>query len=98
MSESVIVSRPGPWGNPYRLGEVCGRCGFLHANAGSTIPCFTAYAKERLAKEPDWLEPLHGKRLICSGCAPGASTCHARVLERLRRGPLDPKPRGPGLL
>jgi hypothetical protein len=62
----------------------CPRCGNLHALPGSTIPCFTAYAKERLAEEPEWLKPLRGNTLVCTGCGPGAPTCHARVLERLR--------------
>lgn len=80
---AIVVSRPSPWGNPYVIGQVCQRCGELHARAGSTIPCFTAYAKETLAADPKWLEPLKGRTLKCTGCPPGASTCHARVLERL---------------
>lgn len=80
----VTVSRPSPWGNPYVLGQKCRRCGELHALRGSTIRCFTAYVKERLEKEPNWLAPLAGKTLVCAGCVPNAETCHARVLERMR--------------
>lgn len=81
----LYVSRPSIWGNPYVMGKICLNCGKLHDQPGSTIPCFEEYARKRIAREPGWLKPLLGKTLLCSGCKPGALTCHARVLERLRK-------------
>lgn len=82
LHKIVIVSRPSPWGNPYKLGEYCQRCGRLHSEPGSTIPCFTKYLDEWIAQDPDYLVPLMGKVLICKGCQTNAPTCHARVYER----------------
>lgn len=84
MSGAIVwVSRPSPWGNPYPLGEVCTRCGQLHEKRGSTIPCFEAYLKERLAENPNFIEPLRGATLRCHGCRLDAETCHVRVYERV---------------
>lgn len=41
----------GTFGNPYRVGSVCGRCRQFHASAGATLPCFEAYLRERLASD-----------------------------------------------
>ncbi len=82
LHKIVIVSRPSEWGNPYKLGEYCSRCGRLHSEPGSTIPCFTSYLDALIAENPDYLVPLMGKVLICKGCAHRAPTCHARVYER----------------
>lgn len=79
----VVISRPSPWGNPYELGKGCPRCHDVHVVRGSTIPCFKLYADERLTADPQWLEPLRGKVLLCNGCPRGARTCHARVIEKL---------------
>lgn len=88
-SQFVNVGRSTPWGNPYVLGEMCPRCMDVHGKRGSTIACFTEYAKRRLEQEPRWLEPLAGRILWCPGCVPNAETCHARVLERLRPLRID---------
>lgn len=72
------VGRTTPWGNPYRVGTP------KYPTAGSTIPAFEVYARARLLREPEWLEPLVGKTLWCPGCGLHSPTCHARVLERLR--------------
>lgn len=79
----VVAGRGTPWGNPYRLGGACSACGAMHEERGSTLACFEAYARERLLREPTWLDPLRGARLGCPGCPDGALTCHVRVLERL---------------
>lgn len=81
----IYVSRPSVWGSPYPLGEVCTRCGELHEEAGSTIPCFQGYLLEKLAVEPTFIDTLGApgeKTLLCTGCEPGAETCHARVYEQ----------------
>lgn len=45
------------------------------------IRAFRLYARLRLRREPDWLEPLRGKDLACF-CNRGAF-CHADVLLEL---------------
>lgn len=69
---AVYVGRPSAWGNPFRAGK--------DGTREAVIAKFEAYALERLTREPDWLEPLRGKDLVC-WCAPLA--CHADVLLRL---------------
>jgi len=64
---SISVTRPGRWGNPFK--------------GPDAIERFRAYAEERLAREPAWLEPLRGRDLLC-WCAP-SSRCHADVLLEL---------------
>ena len=73
--DAIYVGRPTQWGNPFRAGK--------DGTLAEVVAKFEAYAVERLAREPDWLEPLKGKSLIC-WCAPLA--CHADVLLRLANG------------
>ena len=60
------------WGNPFRVGK--------DGTREEVIEKFEDYAIKRLTREPDWLEPLRGKDLVC-WCFPKA--CHADVLLRL---------------
>lgn len=87
---AVIVTRPGKWGNPYRVGER--HPDFIHCpeagiesppveNATIAVKLFRRYALGRLTDEPRWLEPLRGKDLAC-WCAPD-KPCHADVLLEL---------------
>lgn len=79
----MYVGRGSQWGNPYRLGHQCSRCGIRHIQRGSTLVCYEQWAREQLAKDPKWLEPLRGQTLECPGCPKGAPTCHGRILEKL---------------
>lgn len=82
------IDRPSPWGNPYRIGDE----GYFTQAAAArfrvdrelAIVLFRMYAQQRLAAEPDWLEPLRGKRLAC-WCAPLA--CHGDVIAELLEAP-----------
>ena len=71
-ADAVYVGRPSKWGNPFKVGK--------HGTREEVIGFFEEYARRKLAKEPDWLEPLRGKDLVC-WCAPEA--CHADVLLRM---------------
>ena len=64
--------RGSRWGNPFREGR--------DGTREEAIAKFEEYAIKRLGREPNWLEPLRGKDLIC-WCAP--KPCHADVLLRL---------------
>lgn len=85
---------PGPFGNPVRVGYPCICCGQVHLTAGSTLPCYEAWLKGRLASDAAFREAvagLHNRVLVCF-CKPGP--CHGDVLAsyaQMLRGPrLEP--------
>ena len=69
---AVYVGRGTPWGNPFVIGT--------HGTREVVIAKFTRYAHKRLELEPEWLDSLRGKDIVC-WCAP--EPCHADVLLRL---------------
>jgi len=70
--DSVYVGRPSSWGNPFKLS--------CEADRENSIWMFREYAKEQLAVNAHWLDPLKGKDLVC-WCSP--KPCHADVLLEL---------------
>lgn len=75
-----VRRQPGsPWGNPYVEGR--------HGSRDEVIALFRAWLVEILARDPDFLEPLRGKRLAC-WCAPLA--CHADVIAELIPTGIEP--------
>jgi hypothetical protein len=75
---AVSVARGSPWGNPFVVGrdgdrnEVCGK--------------YEVYARERLAREPAWLEGLRGATGLICWCKDRPDSrvrCHAETLARL---------------
>jgi Domain of unknown function (DUF4326) len=52
---AASVTRPGRWGNPFRIGQ--------DGDRAQVLARFETYARARLAKEPGWLAPLRGKDL-----------------------------------
>ena len=96
-ANTVVVSRPSKWGNPFRIVPVSAR-GPFDVWFGD---CFVAQstdesrareiAVERFRKHllvfnvgDDDLEPLRGKNLAC--WCPLSSPCHADVLLELANG------------
>lgn len=69
---AVLVDRRTPWGNPFVMMD--------ESDRDKVCDQFAEYAKRRLEREPNWLEPLRGKDLIC-WCAP--KRCHASTLIAL---------------
>jgi hypothetical protein len=67
---AIYVGRPTRWGNPYRIE--------LGTPPIRAVALFRDYAEQRLREEPDWLEPLRGKDLVC--WCHSDSDCHATVL------------------
>lgn len=63
---SIYVGRPTQWGNP-----------FSKNSKEQNIADFRTYAEKRIEQEPDWLNPLIGKDLVC-WCSPAG--CHADIL------------------
>ena len=77
-ADAIYVGRPSRWGNPFRAGK--------DGTRDEVIAKFEAYALDKLTREPDWLEPLRGKDLVC-WCFPKA--CHGDVLLRLANERID---------
>ena len=71
-SGAVYVGRPSIWGNPFEIGR--------DGTREDVVLAFYAYGKERLTREPDWLEPLRGRDLVC-WCAP--ALCHVDAIRIL---------------
>lgn len=70
----------GYFGNPYRVGYKCARCGRLHLSGSETMSCFRGYFYERLARDDAFrtrVLQLKGKKLGCF-CKPDA--CHGDVI------------------
>ena len=76
---AVIVDRTSQWGNPFVIGK--------DGNRDEVCDRFEAYAKKRVAEDPEWIKPLVGKDLACH-CAP--KRCHAQTLLRLASDCSDP--------
>jgi hypothetical protein len=74
---AVNVARPGPWGNPYRVGPAM--------PAAEAVEAFREMWSLMLKGRPDHarrqLDTLRGKNLAC-WCKPG-EPCHADVLLEL---------------
>jgi hypothetical protein len=69
----VKVARPGPWGNPFKVG--------IDGDATECVRRFEEITRRRLETEPSFLAPLRGKNLACF-CSLQAP-CHADVLLEL---------------
>lgn len=81
---AVLVDRSSDWGNPF----------VMHGEADRDRVCdlFADYAQWRVARQPDWLEPLRGKDLAC-WCAP--KRCHVETLRELANRPVAVVPPSP---
>jgi len=70
----------GKYGNPVIAGRLCPNCGEKHTTGGSTLKCYEEMLLRSIDYQPDYIEPLRGKHLVCF-CAP--NPCHGDVLLRL---------------
>jgi hypothetical protein len=68
----VLVMRPGPWGNPYRIG--------VHGTREEVLQKYQRYLDAHPYIKRAIKEQLRGKVLGCC-CAP--LPCHADILARL---------------
>jgi hypothetical protein len=91
MPENTVkVTRPGIWGNPFivspkvRPGARSGAEYICVPTVEDAVACFEIWLKESLAKHQgarDELAKLRGKNLAC--WCPIGSPCHADVILRL---------------
>ena len=88
LDDVVYIGRPGNgrsgfFGSPIVIGKPCPICNKKHRKAGTTLPCFEAYARHRIAADPIYrkgVATLIGRTLGCF-CKPGP--CHGDVLSQL---------------
>lgn len=73
---TVAIGRGTVWGNPFIVGN--------DGTREVVIAKFYHYAKWRLDREPNWLEPLRGLDIACY-CAPQA--CHGDTIISLLETP-----------
>jgi hypothetical protein len=96
---TVCVTRPGRWGNPFRLGDTVQRfskekiCETLVIKTNEqAVAAYREWIDGHLANPPaakiirDGLTELRGKNLACF--CPLGSPCHADVLLELANGAL----------
>lgn len=85
-ADVIRIDRRSKWGNPFAIGEPHPDDGHVQTRT-DVLERFRDYATSRLAEEPDWLEPLEGKRLAC-WCAP--LPCHGDIILELLMDDRDP--------
>lgn len=77
--DTVSVTRPGKWGNPFRPNS-WNEKGWAPVpdDAAMAVKWYRADLQKVLRVNPDCLEPLRGKNLAC--WCPIGSPCHGDVL------------------
>ena len=102
---TVSVTRPGKWGNRFRLGEIVQRFSkekicetFTIETAQQAVDCYREYMEDHLANPlaakvvRSALEELRGKNLAC--WCPIGQPCHADVLLEIANRPVVTSPVG----
>jgi len=83
---AVVVARPTPWGNPYRMGEPA--YGNEPVTAAEVVEMFRLHLDVFANVGPDGADPfapLRGRDLAC--WCPLDQPCHADVLLDVANGP-----------
>ena len=75
---AIRVTHPSRYGNPHKIGDAA-PWGKVLDRQGAIL-LFEIELKDKLASEPDFLEPLRGKDLACF-CKED-SPCHGDILLR----------------
>lgn len=75
------IDRRSPWGNPFRIGAWHPEVTYsVKMTRDHVLILYRAWLTARLETEPDFLEPLRGKRLAC-WCTP--LPCHGEIILEL---------------
>ena len=67
---AVYVGRPSKWGNPFKVAEF---------GVQQSLKLFRLHLQEKLRQQPDFLEPLRGKDLVCF--CKLTDPCHADIIS-----------------
>jgi len=76
----IVIDRRSRWGNPYRIGD---DAGWGRLDREAALRGYRDYLALVLERDPDFLEPLRGKRLGC-WCKPLA--CHGDIIVEMLNG------------
>nr|WP_276976466.1 DUF4326 domain-containing protein [Ferrimicrobium acidiphilum] len=81
------VDRTTKAGNPYKLKDcICDLIKGKHGHSRSdSVKLFREYARKRLEKEPDWLEPWRRRNVACFCLV--SEECHGDVVLDLANRP-----------
>ena len=74
---AVYVGRPSPWGNPFKVKDY---------GLKECLKLYRKWLKEKLKENPDFLEPLRGKDLVCF-CSLN-QPCHADIIIEFFEPPV----------
>ena len=85
--DAVIVARPSPWGNRYRVGERYRTERGGHGLIKDRAMAVDLFRRHQARWMPD-ITQLRGKDLAC-WCPPG-EPCHADVLLEIANRPIAP--------
>lgn len=81
---AVSITRPGRWGNPFKVGSVVAESPSHYPRVlgiADVLEWYEKWLRVQIKRQPDFLEPLRGKDLACF-CKEGAP-CHGDVLLRM---------------
>lgn len=83
-ANTVSVTRPGRWGNPYKIGEPIPGDPFTKMDAAGAVRCLELYMPQYTREAAR--QELRGKNLAC-WCALD-QPCHADVLLKIANAPV----------
>lgn len=85
---TVSITRPGRWGNPFKVGTEHMHNGELKViNGAQSLELHKQWVE---AQPPGFFEPLRGKNLACY-CDEGKA-CHGDIILQLANRPREPQP------
>ena len=73
----------GYFGSPIIIGKPCPLCNQIHNDNGSTLRCYTKYARHRVTVDPKFKEAVLALRGKILGCFCKPKPCHGDVLAEI---------------
>lgn len=84
--DTIYCGRGTAWGNSYKKGDSYffndngdGKYAFTLKTNEDAVDLFRIYARQRLKRDPEWLEPLRKAKYVSCFCKLGEA-CHVDVL------------------
>lgn len=81
----VYIGRPGKgqdgyYGNPYKPNSECIRCGEMHKDNASTLPCYKEYFLNRIKSDESFKANILSLKDKVLGCFCKPKACHGDVI------------------
>jgi len=73
--DAVYIGRPSKWGNPFKLYDY---------SLEESLRKYRKYLEDKLKDDPNWLEPLREKNLVCY--CPLDRPCHGDIIIEMLEG------------